>query len=217
MCASIPTAIIPCEFDARPNAVSASVKITPPWQAPLKLRCAVADGERRHRAARSGIGAADSERVRERVARCEPHRALGRLCLVVHRRGLPSLLRVAGRQASRPPAIPAGRAEPRLRDRHRPAPPRSRRNREAGERRDGRAFGDEPVLGRVGIGVAERHRADHALVRRQRKLARDDAMEFQERHLRTGVEAARARRDHHVLQEHPVVEPAALAPARGRS
>ena len=38
MCASMPDAIGPCEFDARPNAESASAKIAPPWQPPLKLR-----------------------------------------------------------------------------------------------------------------------------------------------------------------------------------
>ena len=34
-------------------------------------------------------------------------------------------------------------------------------------------------------------------------------MVARERHLRAGVEAASARGDHDVLQEHPVVEPAA--------
>ena len=79
---------------------------------------------------------------------------------------------------------------------------------EAGERRDRRAVGDEPVFRRIGVGVPERHRADHALVGRERQLALDHAVELQERRLRAGVEAAGARRDHHVLQEHPVVEPA---------
>ena len=39
MCASIPAATGPCEFDASPNAESARAKIAPPWQPPLKLRC----------------------------------------------------------------------------------------------------------------------------------------------------------------------------------
>ena len=38
MCASMPAAIGPCEFDARPNAESARAKIAPPWPPPLKLR-----------------------------------------------------------------------------------------------------------------------------------------------------------------------------------
>src|SRR6187402_1053386 len=38
MCAAMPDAIGPCEFDARPNAESASEKIAPPWPPPLKLR-----------------------------------------------------------------------------------------------------------------------------------------------------------------------------------
>ncbi len=61
MCASIPTAIMPCEFDARPNAVSASVKITPPWHVPLKLMCAAATVERHRRVAGAGVDAADAE------------------------------------------------------------------------------------------------------------------------------------------------------------
>jgi len=33
------TAGMPCELEARPNAVSASVKIAPPWTVPWPFRC----------------------------------------------------------------------------------------------------------------------------------------------------------------------------------
>src|SRR6185369_9505296 len=80
--------------------------------------------------------------------------------------------------------------------------------REAGDRL---ALGDERVLDRARIGPAERHAADELLVRRRADLVGDDAMKRRERGLRAGVEAVRARRDHHAFDEHAVVEPAALA------
>jgi len=57
---------------------------------------------------------------------------------------------------------------------------------------------------------SERHAAHHHLRVVQLQLAADDPVELGECRLRAGVEAARARRHHDVLQEHPVVEPAAL-------
>ena len=38
-CVSMPAAMTPYWFAAMPNALSASVKIAPPWHLPLKFRC----------------------------------------------------------------------------------------------------------------------------------------------------------------------------------
>jgi multicomponent Na+:H+ antiporter subunit D len=74
----------------------------------------------------------------------------------------------------------------------------------------GFAFGDQAVFGRSRVGVAQRHAAHHHLVVGQAQVPRDDAVELREGRLRAGVQPARARRHHHVLQEHAVVQPAAL-------
>lgn len=61
--------------------------------------------------------------------------------------------------------------------------------REAGDRL---AFGDEPVLRRRRVGEAQRHAADHALAIGDAEDAADYAMVARERHLRAGVQPARA-------------------------
>ena len=61
--------------------------------------------------------------------------------------------------------------------------------------------------------MAQRHAADEHLAVGRADVLHDDAVEAHERRLRAGVQAAAARRHHHALQEHAVVQPAALAQA----
>jgi hypothetical protein len=72
------------------------------------------------------------------------------------------------------------------------------------------ALGAQGVDHGLRVGPAQRHAAHHHLLRGQLQLLGDEAVELREGGLRAGVQAARARGHHDVLQEHAVVQPAAL-------